>query len=406
VICAVHSDRSGRVVVASDWAAASFDGVTTGPFHDAIPLPAEAAIVPLSGREAEGLDHGGRLRRLGAARFAVAAVLPPGWLRLALPAYAEAGQDQPLAPRAYVAVGADEHGELVAAAASLDGRPGASAPTDLGARVSATLRARAANRELRQLARCARDYACRAAANAFMGRDDCALPVGAPQNERAATFIALRDDRDATPTEPAAFHPSPEEIADVAAAHLEAGGTLVAFGRACEGEPLLAVREIEDAVRRIRARAPHATIHLETNGSLPVALRRLYDAGVDSIAIRLASGRADTYEAIHRPEGYRFTDVRASLGEAAGWKVALSLVVLALPGLTDRPRELDAIVALAGELPPGSALVLRDLAADPRRALALASGDGPLGMRVALERLRADASHLVLAATARPLARV
>ena len=98
--------------------------------------------------------------------------------------------------------------------------------------------------------------------------------------------------------------------------------------------------------------------------------------------------------------------MRASLGEAAGWKVALSLVVLALPGLTDRPRELDAIVALAGELPPGSALVLRDLAADPRRALALTSGDGPLGMRVALERLRADASHLVLAATARPLARV
>src|SRR5439155_499444 len=134
----------------------------------------------------------------------------------------------------------------------------------------------------------------------------------------------------------------------VAAGHLEAGGTLVTFGRAGEGEPLLAVREIEDAVRRIRARAPHATIHLETNGSLPVALRRLYDAGVDSIAIRLASGRADTYEAIHRPEGYRFTDVRASLGEAAGWKVALSLVVLALPGLTDRPRELEAHVPRGG----------------------------------------------------------
>ena len=159
-------------------------------------------------------------------------------------------------------------------------------------------------------------------------------------------------------------------------------------------------------MRRIRARAPRATIHLETNGSLPIALRRLRDAGVDSIGIRLASARPDTYDALHRPEGYRLTDVRASLAEAAGWDVALTLVVLVLPGLTDRPRELEALVALAGEIPAGNVLLLRDLAADPRRVLALVPGDAPLGMPTALARLRSDASHLVIAASARPLARV
>jgi len=406
VISAVHSDRSGRVVVAADWGAAAFDGNATGPLHEAMPLPAQAMIVPLPGREAEGLDRQGHVRRLGPSRFAVAAVLPPGSLRLALPAYADTPRDEPLVPRAYAAIGADEHGELVVAATALADHAPTAAPSDLAARVNATLRARAANRELRQLARCARDYACRAAANAFVGRGDCALPVGAPPNERPAGFLALRDDRDAAPTEPAAFHPSAEEIAEVATTHLAAGGTLVAFGRACEGEPLLAAREIEDAIRRIRARDARATIHLETNGSFPVALRRLRAAGVDSIAIRLASARSDTYEALHRPEGYRFSDVRSSLAEAATWNVALSLVVLTLPGLTDRPRELEALVAVAGDIPSGNVLVLRDLAADPRRALALIAGDAPLGMGIALQRLRTDAAHLTIAATPRPLARV
>jgi pyruvate-formate lyase-activating enzyme len=260
---------------------------------------------------------------------------------------------------------------------------------------------------LRQLARCAKDYRCRAAANAFVGRHDCALPVAAPRNERPPDVLVLHDEYDASPTEPAAFRPSPEEIADAASRHLEGGGTVVAFGRACEGEPLLVVRLVEQAVVAIRERTRLGTIHLETNGSSPAALRRLCDAGLDSVAVRVVSARAETYEAIHRPEGFRFADVRASIAHAIAGKVSLAVRVLALPGLTDRARELDALVGLAADLPAGGSLILSDLSADPQRALRIApSAEVAVGMHRMLERLRSDAGHLRIVALPRPLVRL
>ena len=311
---------------------------------------------------------------------------------------------------AYAAVGADASGDLVVSAIALDAEAsaadGRSAP-DLVARITATQRDHPSSRVLRQLARCAKDYRCRAAANAFLGRHDCALPVAAPRNERPPDVLILHDDADASPTEPAAFRPTPDELADAASRHLEGGGSVVAFGRACEGEPLLAVRLIEEAIRTIRERTPLGTIHLETNGSLPIALRRLCEAGLDSVAVRVASARAETYEAIHRPDGFRFADVRASIATAIAARVAVALRVLALPGLTDRAHELEALVGLAGELPAGSSLVLSDLAADPQRALRIAPAAEPaIGMGRMLDRLRTDASHLRIVALPRPLVRL
>jgi pyruvate-formate lyase-activating enzyme len=307
-------------------------------------------------------------------------------------------------------VGADASGQLVVSAVALDADAAAidgRTTPDLAARIIATQRDHPSSRVLRQLARCAKDYRCRAAANAFIGRYDCALPVAAPRNEKPLEELVLHDDADASPTEPAAFRPSPEEVADLASRHLEGGGTVVAFGRACEGEPLLVVRVVEQAVVRIRERTRLGTIHIETNGSSPVALRRICDAGIDSVAIRIVSARSETYELIHRPDGFRFADVRASLAHAIAGRVSVALRVLALPGLTDRPGELDALVSLAGELPAGGSIVLSDLAADPQRALRIApSAEAPVGMDRLLDRLRTDAAHLRIVAMPRPLVRL
>jgi hypothetical protein len=291
---AVHSDRSGRVVVAADYSAAMSDGAI-GPLIGAIPLPPGTEVVHLPGRLGIGLDRTGRPREFGQGRFGVAAIVPIGYLRLSLPAYIDDLGSPALRPRAYAAVGADPSGQLVVSAIALDPDAGTidgrSAP-DLPARITATQRDQPSSRVLRQLARCAKDYRCRAAANAFLGRHDCALPIAAPRNERPLDVLVLHDDADASPTEPAAFRPSPQELADAASRHLEGGGTVVAFGRACEGEPLLAVRVVEQAIVAIRERTRLGTIHLETNGSSPVALRRLCDAGLDSVAVRVASARA------------------------------------------------------------------------------------------------------------------
>jgi pyruvate-formate lyase-activating enzyme len=407
---AVHSDRSGRLVVAADYAAATSDGAQVRPLVAALPLPPGAELIHLAGRVGIGLDRTGRPRELGQGRFAVAAILPLGYLRMSLPAYIDDLGTPPLRPRAYTAVGADANGQLVVSAVALDADAGAAdgrSTPDIAARITATQRDHPSSRVLRQLARCAKDYRCRAAANAFVGRHDCALPVAAPRNERPLEVLVLHDDADAAPTEPAAFRPSPEELAELASRHLEGGGTVVAFGRACEGEPLLVVRVVEQAVVRIRERTRLGTIHLETNGSSPVALRRLCDAGIDSVAIRIASARSETWELIHRPEGFRFADVRASLAHAIASRASVALRVVALPGLTDRPPELEALVGLAGELPVGGSIVLCDLAADPQRALRIApSAHAPIGMDRMLDRLRTDASHLRIVAMPRPLVRL
>jgi pyruvate-formate lyase-activating enzyme len=386
------------------------DGSSLRPLAHAIRLPAGTEVVQLPGRTGVGLDRTGRPRELGAGRFGVGAILPIGYLRMALPAYEEDLAAPPLKPRAYAAVGADADGELVVSAVALDPEAGAAdgrgAP-DLLARITATQRDHPSSRVLRQLARCAKDYRCRAAANAFLGRHDCALPVAAPRNERPPAVLVLTDDADASPTEPAAFKPAPEELAEAAIRHLEGGGTVVAFGRACEGEPLLIVRLIETAISAIRERTRVGSIHLETNGSVPIALRRLCDAGLDSVAVRLASARAETYEVLHRPEGFRFADVRASIAVAIAAKISVALRVLTLPGLTDRARELDALVGVAGDLPPGSSLILCGLAADPQRALRIAGdADAAVGMDRMLERLRAEAGHLRIVGLPRPLVRL
>ena len=397
-------------MVAADYAAAMSDGSAVGPLSHTIRLPAGTEVVQLPDRTGLGLDRTGRARELGAGRFGVGAIVPIGYLRMALPAYEENLAAPPLKPRAYAAVGADADGELVVSAVALDRDAGAAdgrATPDLLARITATQRDHPSSRVLRQLARCAKDYRCRAAANTFLGRHDCALPVAAPRNERPPEVLVLSDDADASPTEPAAFRPAPEELAEAGARHLQGGGTVVAFGRACEGEPLLAVRLIEAAISAIRERTRVGTIHLETNGSMPTALRRLCDAGLDSVAVRLVSARAETYEVLHRPEGFRFADVRASITVAIAAKVSVALRVPTLPGLTDRPRELDALVGLAGDLPPESSLILCGLAADPHRALRIAQGaDAVVGMERVLERLRADAAHVRIVALPRPLVRL
>jgi pyruvate-formate lyase-activating enzyme len=404
---AVHADRGGRILVA-DHGALAFDGARMVPFASGIPLPADAVVIAVE-REGLAAERSGKPRRLGAGRLAAAALLPPGHLRAQLPAYVDATDRPDLPPRPYAAVASDEAGALVVSAIQLDSDPTHAAAAyvraDVAAHVAEGLRAHPGDRLIRQLARCAKEYGCHGAANAFYGRWECALPIAAPVNERPAAALLPRRDGEAEPTELAAFHPTTDELARLGVAHFRAGGTLLGFGRACDGEPLLAAREVEDAVSRIRAATRDGTIHLETNGSASGTLRRLVTAGLESITFRLLSARAATYEALHRPDGYRFADVRASLRLAADLRVAISVSVPVLPGLFDRADEVDSLVALLAELPEGSALLLRDLHADPLRALALVPQRGaePIGVPAAIERIRDEVRHVRIGAFIRPL---
>ena len=74
---------------------------------------------------------------------------------------------------------------------------------------------------------------------------------------------------------------------------------------------------------------------------------------------------------------------------------------------SDRAEEIAALVSLAGELREGSAILLRDLAADPLRALATVKGrDACVGVAHAIERLRNELPQLRVGSFVRPLARI
>jgi pyruvate-formate lyase-activating enzyme len=127
------------------------------------------------------------------------------------------------------------------------------------------------------------------------------------------------------------------------------------------------------------------------------AIARVAGSGVDAVTVPLSSARAETYERLLPAREIRWPDVRGGIRQAVASGLAVTIELLVLPGLTDRVEEIDALVSVLRELPSGSTLRLRDLAADPYLLLRANPGGEPLGIEVALARLRAEAPQVRLA---------
>jgi pyruvate-formate lyase-activating enzyme len=125
---------------------------------------------------------------------------------------------------------------------------------------------------------------------------------------------------------------------------------------------------------------------LNTNGSLPETLRRLFDAGLDSVRISFNSAREPCYRAYFRPRGYRFADVLESVRLALQNKVFVSINYLNLPGFTDTPEEFDALTRLL-ERHPVDMIQWRNLNFDPLRYWQLMAQAAPLGDPLGMDRL-------------------
>jgi wyosine [tRNA(Phe)-imidazoG37] synthetase (radical SAM superfamily) len=409
-LTAVHTNRNGDVFVGEEYAAAAFDGRRERILaaDETIPLPAGATLMALDSRRAQAFDRRGTLRTLARERWALAALLPTGFTRALYPAYADEPSLPDLPLFGYAALGMLD-GELRVAALETDPSPewapGAFNTAELRARVTDALARHPSNRLLRQLARCAREYGCFTAQNIFYGRWEGALPVSPACNARCVGCISLQEGETAAPQERFRLTPSADEIAEIAIEHLERRDSfMVSFGQGCEGEPLLAGRAIADAIGKIRERTSRGVIHLNTNASLPAQLRRLIDAGLQSIRVSTISAVPATYEAYYRPSGYGWSDVTASLRLAAERGLLINFNLLVLPGLTDRPEEVDAFVSLLRSL-PGGVVQLRNLNADPKRALAVFKpAHRLLGLAAMVERYRADAPHFALRSFTRPQA--
>ncbi|HEY7848790.1 MAG TPA: radical SAM protein, partial [Ktedonobacterales bacterium] len=242
----------------------------------------------------------------------------------------------------------------------------------------------------------------------FFRRWEGAIAVSPGCNARCIGCISKQDEENLiSPQDRLLFIPSVDEVVAVGAAHLEqAEDAIYSFGQGCEGEPLLQARLIEQALRGIRARTACGVLNINTNGSNPRALQRLYDAGLDCIRVSTISARQETYDAYYRPIGYTFAQVKESLRRARDAGVYSSINLLCFPDIIDAEDEVAALVEFLRET--GTQLVqLRNLNIDPEVLLPrLPRPKGrPLGMAALIETLRREVPEVEIGNFTRPVQR-
>jgi pyruvate-formate lyase-activating enzyme len=408
--CLVYSTPEGETRERRSLRACDYTGAPLMP-EDLIPLPDGSTLSMLPERLPVGLDTQSGARQTVRAGWALAALLPIGYTRTHLPAYAKSETSFPLPFFGYSAI-AGWRGRIYAAAIQTDDPahwlPSAFNRRRLERAVRERLAAEPANRVLAHHAHCALDYACPTASNIFLRRWEGAVAVSAGCNARCVGCISKQEEEDlVSPQDRLTFLPTVEEIVAVGVAHLEqAPDAIYSFGQGCEGEPLLQARRIEQAIRAMRAQTDRGVININTNASNPRALQRLYDAGLDSLRASTISARVETYNAYYRPIGYTLDDIKRSLLLARDAGVYTSINLLCFPGLIDCEGEVEALIGFLRET--GVRLMqLRNLNIDPevlwpRTPRPLGA---PLGMRALIDTVRREAPEVEIGNFSRPVSR-
>lgn len=355
----VWADDRGTIYDEPRWQVVGRSGFWFYPwqwYKKWIPLPAGSSLFHLVGRRPVGIAPNGELRKYEKG-WAVAAFIAPAHTQLASAAY-EKLPDAPTLPLyAYTAV-AWYKGRFYVPAVRVDPQPRQDAdrfaPLAIARGAKALRRRFPQNRLVQHLMdNCVERYCCPAARNLALGRWECPLPTSPGCNAACLGCISLQDPKESpipSSQERIEFIPTPEEIAELAVYHLDrAPDPIVSFGQGCEGEPLLAWRTIEAAVRLIRQRTQRGIINLNTNGAWPEIVERLAHAGIDSFRISLNSAQAEWYERYYRPRNYSFAMVKESIRRAVQAGKWVSINYFTLPGFTDQPAEIAALRQLIAE---------------------------------------------------------
>jgi len=373
-----------------------------------VPLPRGSQLFTLPGRIPVGWDEDAETFRavpkikLGKKNLlchAVSAFLPPGYVRTLLPATRLRAKAPVLPLWAYSSVGWRE-GKFWATGIRVDTNPHWD-PKYFGddnllkKKVHFTLKKNFQNRLLVQLSRCALEYHCFAAKNVFFKRWECPLPTSPSCNASCLGCISLQPSECCPASmERIDFVPTLEEVAGVAVPHLkEAEDAIVSFGQGCEGEPLMQWQLLEKSIRKFREETDRGTINLNTNGSLPQKIRRLCEAGLDSLRVTLNSPHAKSYTRYHKPKGYRFEDVVKTLVIAKEQGIYTSINLLVFPGFTDRKGEIEGLIRLIHKTKI-NLIQMRNLNIDPDLYLReMGEGEG-VGIPRMMEILKGEFPHL------------
>ena len=403
----LYASATGRLRVHGSLEPVARSGWEIGAADRFIPVPPGTTLMHLPGRFALGQTAPGSTVRVeGEGALAVAAVLPPGYLRTWLPAYEDDGRPPVLPLYGYAAVAAVD-GEPHVAALRTDRwnawDPQAEDRQHVDRGIRGGQRALPDSRLLRHLETCASEYRCLTAQNVFLRRGEGAIPVSPACNAACLGCISEQWGDVASPQTRLGFAPTASEIAELAGWHLSAShANFVSFGQGCEGEPLTRGAALVDATRRIRSAWPKATIHINTNGSRPSVLRRLVEAGLNSVRISVFSLDDTRFRAYYRPVGYGLEQVAQCADLVAGASGQVTINLLTFPGISDAPSELEALVAFVREHRVHQ-VQLRSLNVDPHWLLAqIPDPTRGIGMRAFVRELTARCPGLSLGNFTRP----
>jgi len=372
-----------------------------------LPMPPGTQLVQMPERRAVTRDALRRNLTLPEDAVVVGAMLPIGYTRTLLPPATDGRGKLPLPLFGYTAV-AEESGQYYVSALQTEEAPTWDArlfnTPGLAARVDCMRTLHRGNVVAEQLALCSTEYGCFTAQNTFYERWEMALPTSVACNARCIGCLSEQEEQ-SCPASQARItrRASVDDIVSLALPHLErVERPMVSFGQGCEGEPLLNWRLIEASIKRIRAATSRGWININTNGSDPVAVSRLIDAGLDSIRVSTFSAREATYLAYYRPRNYGLPQVRRSLEIASERGIRTAVNLLVFPGVTDRAAEIDALIDLfrATRL---EQVQLRNLNIDPDQLMeALPPDDNEvLGVPTLVERLKGELPDLLVQSISR-----
>ncbi|MCX7680046.1 MAG: radical SAM protein [Spirochaetes bacterium] len=372
-----------------------------------IPLPFGSVLFSLPHRFPVYFDNKGRkiivkkIQPRSSPIYAVSAFLSSGYLRTYLPAYVKSKIAKPLSLWAYTAV-VVKNGNFYVPALRIDSDPRSDPQihqndAKLQQRISEMQHFIRNNRLAAQLAHCAMEYRCLCARNFFLSRYEVPVPtspfcnaecIGCLSRQEGSGFCASQ--------ERISFLPTPEEIAEVILYHFERVDSAVAsFGQGCEGEPLLRGKDIARAIGLVRRKTSRGTINLNTNGSKPHEVKRLIDAGLDSIRISLNSPTRKYYDVYFQPKGYSFDDVLRSIDIALTKNIFVSINLFFLPGFTDMESEVESLFDFLQRFPV-SMIQTRNLNIDPDLYLESVNcvQTKPIGIRALIKLLYEKFPHL------------
>ena len=340
----IFEDTSLYVTGRSGW-----DAVVI-PEEDWIELPFGGSLYELPGRKGIGIDVETGEMRLCEKGLAVAAFVPPAYSGFYMSAF-ETDPDAPVLPLfCYSAAGwLDGKFYVPAVRIEQDIRQDSEGydKEEIDTGVKGLLSHYPHNRLVSHLANnCALTYQCPAARNFALGRWECPIPVSPACNANCVGCISLQPDEETivSPQDRLGFKPTVEEIVEFTVPHLESAPyPIVSFGQGCEGEPLLMWETMRDAIIEIRKHTSKGSININTNGSMPKAVKALCEAGLDSIRVSTNSVRKEIYTPYYRPNNYQFEDIVESLkivNSFGGWT---SINFFVFPGMTDSIAEYEAL---------------------------------------------------------------